>query len=622
MPGRTYALVAAGALGILIGIQAFRSLTAQIVLNLAEDAPTTTLGLVALGTWAPGFAGWLAARAIGGASPAWRLGLVLAAIAALRQTAWGEDLTAILAIAAWVVWLWWLPALLYELSRRATASLAASAVVLGIAAEAAAHSLLQGLEIHAVPGPGGALLGIALSLALAATLALGLRAPVMLRNAGATWGGVAIGPYLFLQLSLLLNVGRLETVAAWPPLAVAASVSLALVVAVAALRLPVTRLVAVAASLVALASLILLPLLPTAAPLLVIPAQAALALLVAGAVSSPGVPSLGRAYRGFAAGAGMLFVLAFVFYRGEPIVVLWPVATLVVGAVALRAPSPEARPAVAAVAASSAVLALAAIGATALPSPSSGQIAAAPRAPGELRILDHNIHQGIDRFGLPDLPAIAAIIEGADADLVGLQEVNRGWDIAGGVDALAYLRWRFPQYHIVYGPMHAEHFGNVVMSRFPIVDQGWARFPTGPSGLPRGYTWARVSTPAGEVVFAATHLTAYDRGDERTERASQAQALVAFWGLRPRMVLVGDLNDAPGSPAVTTLTGAGMRDILAAHGIGGDPTYVFSGSPFTPGYTEKLDYIFTSPDVTTVDARIIDTAASDHLPLSAIVRLR
>lgn len=641
----TPALLVAGALGVWLGLQAARMQLLAVVWNVAEDAPTTQLGLVAAGIWAVGLLGFIPARLLGDRA-AWMLGALFAVLVALRQTIAGEVPTAIFSIAAWIAWLWWLPAFLHALARRGATAVAPAAVLVGLGAQVATQAALHGSDLHAAGGAIGAIGGVVLALGFVLALRVGLRAPEARSDAGAAWGALALGPFLFLQMTVLVNLGRLELLSGADLTVAALVASAGVAAALVALRWRTSR---VARAVAAIVSILLLAAAQAPAPwaaLALVPAQVGLALLLAGAFAAPGAApgsnandasstdaalggaasgirvgvgaSQGRAYLGAAAGAVLLFVLLFLFYSGEAVPALWPVAALLVGAASLRgsvaAPFRQPRPLAAAIA-----LGVVAVLASVAPYPAPDR-AAAPRE--GVRVLDYNIHQGIDRFGVPGMAAIAEVIEGADADLVALQEVNRTWDIAGGVDNFAWLRWRFPGHTAVYGPMHGDFFGNAILSRFPVKEWGWERFPLGPSKLARGYVWAVVATPAGDALFLSTHFTPYNRGQERAERVAQARLLLAFWKGRAPAILAGDFNDDAESEAVRTLVGGGLRDVLAAHGLGKTRTFISTGTPFATASLEKLDYIFTSPGVTSTEARILETVASDHLPLVATLRLR
>ena len=61
---------------------------------------------------------------------------------------------------------------------------------------------------------------------------------------------------------------------------------------------------------------------------------------------------------------------------------------------------------------------------------------------------------------------------------------------------------------------------------------------------------------------------------------------------------------------------AGLVDVSAAHGLAEAFTYP-SADP-----SDRRDYIFSSREVESLAAAIPQTAASDHLPFEARVRLR
>jgi endonuclease/exonuclease/phosphatase family metal-dependent hydrolase len=230
-----------------------------------------------------------------------------------------------------------------------------------------------------------------------------------------------------------------------------------------------------------------------------------------------------------------------------------------------------------------------------------------------LNIFNYNIHQALDYYSVPSPHAVADVIQGADADLVTLQEINRGWNISGGVDMAAWLRWRFPSYYVIYGPMQTQLFGNVIMSKYPVSQTGWDRFPRGQSTNTRGYVWAIIPSSAGEIVLATAHLTPYAGFDQ--DRADQAIVLQQFWSSRARTIFAGDFNATPDDAAIERLLRGGLKDVHAILGKPDVPTYS-SGRPH-----ERIDYVFVSPDVTPIAADVPRTLASDHLPVSATVRL-
>jgi endonuclease/exonuclease/phosphatase family metal-dependent hydrolase len=98
------------------------------------------------------------------------------------------------------------------------------------------------------------------------------------------------------------------------------------------------------------------------------------------------------------------------------------------------------------------------------------------------------------------------------------------------------------------------------------------------------------------IIFASTHLEANLAGTSLSDlRAAQATELVGSLPAGIPAIIMGDLNDEPGSPMYQVLTGAGMVDMWRAL------------RPGVPGYTcchdddlgnpvarfdEHIDYIF------------------------------
>ena len=94
---------------------------------------------------------------------------------------------------------------------------------------------------------------------------------------------------------------------------------------------------------------------------------------------------------------------------------------------------------------------------------------AAPVAAGtDLKVMTYNIRQGFGSSGRLDLEAVAQEIEKRPTDIVGLQEVGRGWVISGAVDTMAWLSLRLdmPAY---YGANLGDLWGNAVLTRLPVI---------------------------------------------------------------------------------------------------------------------------------------------------------
>lgn len=631
----------AGALGLWLGMLALRAYVAMVVWNAAEDAPALTMGLIALSVFAVGLLAWVPARLLGGARPAWRFGLLLAVLTLLRQALPGELLSPALSFATVIAWLWWLPAFLQEVARRGSARILAPAVLLGLMAQVAGQTALHGIEFTLLTGLWSILGALVIVGVFLLTLHQSMGAPASEASLprgverGAARGALFLGPYLFLQMTYLTQLGRAEMLTGWSLAAVSAIIQLSLLVALLAVAWTQPRLVRILLGLVAVALLVPGEL-SGSAYLGVLLVQPGLAVLLGAAFgpsasaapsastatsseANPTRPVSGLIYSLTAAGAFSFFVLLFLFYSVYGMPILWPVGAVVLvalGAIPGEGAPTERRLGPAFVGVGVGLLGLAG----GLIPASSASVAAAP-APRELKVLNYNIHQGFDYYSAPGLQRLARVIEEADADLIGLQEIPRGANLSGGHDLATWLRWRFPGYQVVYGPKAGDMFGNIIMSRYPITAWASERYDlvtedsiANQASPPRGLVWATLSTEGGEVLFISTHLTAYSGYD--ADRNAQAEALVRLWKGRERTVIAGDFNAGPTDQAIKSLVAAGLQDLPAAKGLGATATY----PAIDPN--ERLDYLFASADMEVVSVEVGGPPASDHLPVRARIRLK
>lgn len=246
-------------------------------------------------------------------------------------------------------------------------------------------------------------------------------------------------------------------------------------------------------------------------------------------------------------------------------------------------------------------------------------------APGrtvELRLMSFNI-----AHGMGDLDRTAQVIEASGADVVGLQEVDRAWgarsDFADQTKELAEQL----DMHAFFGPIYSydpledglprQEYGLAYLSRYPIIDANnheLTRLPTTepdpePVMLP-GFPHVRVNVHGVHVDVYNTHLDF--RGDPWI-REMQVDDTLAITGTEPtRSVLMGDLNAEPGDPELTPL----FEVYDDAWSLAGDG----AGLTFPADDPEKrIDYVLTSPDIEVTNAEVLDTDASDHLPVVADV---
>lgn len=231
-----------------------------------------------------------------------------------------------------------------------------------------------------------------------------------------------------------------------------------------------------------------------------------------------------------------------------------------------------------------------------------------PTTPADpLTVMTWNIHTAVDADGNVDLTTIADEIERQGPDVVLLQEVGRGWPIAGQVDQAEWLARRL-EMDMTWASAADDQFGNAILTRLPVLDVAILRLPFGEGPQYRSAVRVLVDTGAGwtsRIVDA--HL---QNGDEASTRQDQIVALLDAWGADAPTVLGGDLNMQPSEDNVTLLSDAGL---VSAQDAVGDPAASTARDPGFPG--DRVDWIWVSPDLTPSAFAIVASTASDHLPL-------
>jgi endonuclease/exonuclease/phosphatase family metal-dependent hydrolase len=236
-----------------------------------------------------------------------------------------------------------------------------------------------------------------------------------------------------------------------------------------------------------------------------------------------------------------------------------------------------------------------------------------------------NIHHGAGADGLVDLARIAQVVRDSDADVIGLQEVDRHFGARSDfVDQAAWLA-RELNMHVVYGanldldPLAPDQprrqYGTAILSNGPILEWDNTYLPKFGNHEQRGLLRARINVRGVPVQVYNTHL----QHNDAAERVAQAQAIVELIGTpRDSVVLLGDLNATPAAPEIRTLVEI-LVDAWEAAGVGTGVTYP-SEDPRT-----RIDYIMQSSDVVARTIAVVTTplatSASDHLPVVADVAL-
>jgi endonuclease/exonuclease/phosphatase family metal-dependent hydrolase len=226
-----------------------------------------------------------------------------------------------------------------------------------------------------------------------------------------------------------------------------------------------------------------------------------------------------------------------------------------------------------------------------------------------LSVMTYNLNNGFNTKGKLDIDEIANVIESNRPDIVVLQEVSRGWVVNGRLDMLEWLSYRLHMPY-VFGPTADPFWGNAILSRYPIVAYSKENLPPPELLIRRGFIVALIDL--GDDQRIKVIATQFDNVELDTEiHQQQAQTIIDFWGGLGDTILLGDFSAQPGSQEVVKLYQANLKD--STMGWKAANTYP-SNNP-----QERIDYIWTSPDLMASDVGVLSSTASDHLPVVAVI---
>ncbi|WP_421856427.1 endonuclease/exonuclease/phosphatase family protein [Oricola sp.] len=266
-----------------------------------------------------------------------------------------------------------------------------------------------------------------------------------------------------------------------------------------------------------------------------------------------------------------------------------------------------------------------------------------------VKVATYNIQFGIGFDGQYDLKRIADAV--ADADVIALQEVTRGFIRNAGRDMVAEIEELFAdRFCAVHMPADVDfgstvregkaeqsrfQFGNMIISRWPLISVRRLLLPRSMRlaklNLQRGALEAMIDTPAGVIRFYSVHLDHIDA----EERHSQIDALKAVALAAPHtglaatglseygfpelpvtedLLLLGDFNFEPDLSEYRAMLSEGghLVDVTAA-----DSGWSWT-LPEDRSQIKRLDYGFANPELAerVTNVRIDqDAEGSDHMPV-------
>lgn len=238
--------------------------------------------------------------------------------------------------------------------------------------------------------------------------------------------------------------------------------------------------------------------------------------------------------------------------------------------------------------------------------------------PVVIRVMTYNIHHGEGLDGRVDTARIAELIKQERADIVALQEVDKGVrrtalrDLTAELAALTGMTGIFSNNFLYQG----GEYGNAVLTRFPVKRWTNHHYQMLRPNEQRGILELLLNVKGRGVVFMNTHIDSRPDDAERWLNVREIEALTQKSGDKP-VILCGDFNNQPKGRVYERLSKT-FQDTWVKVGVGEG----FSFPANNPN--RRIDYIwFTGTNaVRPLKAWLPQSVASDHLPLVAEFELR
>lgn len=229
--------------------------------------------------------------------------------------------------------------------------------------------------------------------------------------------------------------------------------------------------------------------------------------------------------------------------------------------------------------------------------------------------------------GQYDLSRIVNQIDQCDPDVIGLQEVDRHLKPRSDFDDVIELladrldrQYRFGG-NIVREPIresegHLRQYGIAVLikNEYSIEYSHHHLLPKieyeERNSEQRGLLETKIGVGGRSFIFCNTHLSLIER--------QQIHQIESLLGITDRQsgpqILVGDFNATPDAHPIKLATDK-YEDTATTVGNANAYTYP-ADEP-----SHRIDYIFVTPDLSTIDTAVVNTTASDHLPIMSVLEL-
>ena len=233
------------------------------------------------------------------------------------------------------------------------------------------------------------------------------------------------------------------------------------------------------------------------------------------------------------------------------------------------------------------------------------------RTEDTFRVMTYNIRHAEGMDGRINVERIADLIKSERADIVTLQEVDRHVertqrrDLPGELAILTGMHCVFSNNYFFQG----GEYGNVVLTRFPILQSTNLHYQVHPTAEVRGLLQVVMRVQGRKLCFMATHLDSGREDSARWSSLDEMEAALAHQSVRP-VLFCGDFNATPSTRIYHRLHDT-WQDSWETVGTGNGFT-IPSDHP-----SRQIDYIWLSGKewLEPLRASVPDSQASDHRPL-------
>ncbi|MDN7246847.1 endonuclease/exonuclease/phosphatase family protein [Planococcus shenhongbingii] len=247
-----------------------------------------------------------------------------------------------------------------------------------------------------------------------------------------------------------------------------------------------------------------------------------------------------------------------------------------------------------------------------------------------IKVMSFNIAHGLGMNNVVDLEKTASVIEQSEAEIVGLQELDRHFtERSEFIDQVDWLSSRLGMYGAFGANLDLEpneperprrQYGNAVLSKHPIkyVENHLLTKVVSPiaNSEQRGMLEVVLEVKGTYLSFFNTHLSL----KEEELKVSIDEILEITEKSRFPKIITGDFNAAPDHLQIKRLENH-YDDVFLK--MDKDNSYTYP-APYTHEAdgvklkpVTRIDYIFTDQNLEPAKATVIETAVSDHLPIAA-----